>query len=112
MEYCQMTKKKLTLDDCVHICLSDGKWHTFWDIQEKTQQINAYFGETSISASIRNMRKRRCRTKYNLSKYGEVIEKRRRKHGKGWEYRLVNPEKEIMQTVIKQKQRNMGFVFD
>lgn len=84
-------KSKLTLDDCVFLCMKNGKWWTFWELQsiikEKTGQ---FYGEPTISASIRNLRKDYAREKYKLPKFGEVIEKKRIIKSKGYQYRLIN----------------------
>ncbi len=86
---------KLTLDDCVFLCMRDGRYWTFWDlrnvIKEKT---GTFYGEPTISAAIRNLRKDYCRSKYNLPRTGEVVEKKRIDSSKGWKYKLIiNKEK-------------------
>ena len=55
-------------------------------IKEKTGK---FYGEPTISASIRNLRKEPAREKYNLNWHGEVVEKRKRSTGKGFEYKLI-----------------------
>ena len=88
-------KTKPTLDDCVFLCLSDGKWWTFWGIQGKVKMMeDRFFGEPSISAAIRNLRKYHCRKKYRLPMSGEVIVKRRRPVGSGYEYKLIGVNNE------------------
>ena len=88
----QMTKKrKHTLDDMVYLLMRDGKYHTFWSLQQEIQRRSGrFFGEPTISASIRNLRQPDRREKYNLPKYGEIINKKRRSTGKGYEYCLLN----------------------
>jgi len=82
---------KPTLDDCVYLCLRNGKWWTFWEIQNEIKlRENKFFGEPSISAAIRNLRKHRCRLKYGLKMTGEVIDRRRRLEGKGYQYKLIS----------------------
>lgn len=88
------TAKKLSLDDCVYLCMRSGQWWNFWDLKKEFETKGYYFGEPSISASIRNLRKGPAREKYNLPKFGEVIEKRKISGSKGFEYRLINYNKE------------------
>ena len=84
---------KITLDDCVYLCMRDGKWWTFWELQSTIKEkAGKFYGEPTISASIRNMRKDYCREKYGLPRSDEVIFKKRIPNGKGWIYRLVNNE--------------------
>lgn len=81
--------KKLTLDDCVYLCMKNGDWWTFWTLQSTIKdRTGRFFGEPTISASIRNLRKDYAREKYKLNPYGEVIEKRRIEGRKGYEYKL------------------------
>ena len=83
--------KAPALDDCVLLTLaSDGQYWTFWNIQAK---INAtwgkFYGEPTISAAIRNLRKDYARARYGFPASGEVVEKRLRSNGKGYEYKLT-----------------------
>ena len=55
-------------------------------IQEKT---NTFYGEPTISAAIRNLRKEKYRQKYNLSLFGETIIKKRSTSQKGYQYKLT-----------------------
>lgn len=81
---------KLTLDDCVYFCMRDGRYWTFWELQDAIKQkTGQFYGEPSISASIRNLRKDPARLKYKLPAFGEVIEKKRRTSGKGYKYKLI-----------------------
>ena len=81
---------KLTLDDCVYFCMRDGRYWTFWELQSAIKQkTGKFFGEPSISAAIRNLRKDPARLKYDLPRFGEVIEKKRRASGKGYKYKLL-----------------------
>lgn len=85
--------KKYSLDDCVFICMRDGKYWTFWELQSVIKdKTNTFYGEPSISAAIRNLRKPDRRAKYNLKPYGEVVERKRRTTGKGFKYRLLTQE--------------------
>ena len=83
--------KKLTLDDMVFLCMKDGiTWWTYWSLQRVIKNKSGkFYGEPSISAAIRNLRKDRQREKYKLKKHGEVIEKRKIKNGKGYEFKLI-----------------------
>ena len=90
-------RSKLTLDDCVFLTMRKAsinkRWLSFWEMQEIIKNSTGrFFGEPTISASIRNMRKDYCREAYNLPINGEVIEKRRRKNSKGYEYKLILKE--------------------
>tara|TARA_R110000787_G_scaffold1477_3_gene6066 strand:- start:197 stop:463 length:267 start_codon:yes stop_codon:yes gene_type:complete len=84
---------KLTLDDLVFALMSNGDWWTFWDLRKEFERKGYYFGEPSISAAIRNLRKEYARSKYGLSTHGEVIEKRKQLNRKGFEYKLIKGEK-------------------
>tara|TARA_R100000773_G_scaffold752_5_gene1344 strand:+ start:2062 stop:2349 length:288 start_codon:yes stop_codon:yes gene_type:complete len=79
-----------SIDDYVFICLLNGKWWTFWDLQKTIREkVGRLYGEPSISAAIRDIRKIPQRNKYNLPMTGEVIDKRRIEGGKGYEYKLA-----------------------
>ncbi len=86
-----MTVKKMTLDDMVYLCMKDGvTWWTYWSLQRVIKnRSGTFYGEPSISAAIRNLRKDKQRARYNLKKYGEVIEKRKIKNGRGYEFKLI-----------------------
>jgi hypothetical protein len=82
--------KKLSLNDCIYFALRDGRYRTFWEIQTLIKEkTGKFYGEPTISAGIRNMRKDHCRSKYGLKTYGEVITKKRLDNGKGYKYRLI-----------------------
>ena len=80
--------KKMTLTDCLYEIMKDGGWFTFWQLQEKIQAFGKFYGEATISAGLRKLRNHEERKKYNLKLYGEVVEKRSRLTGKGYEYKL------------------------
>lgn len=81
---------KLTLDDCVFLCMRNGQWWTFWDLQKTIKdKTGKFYGEPSISASIRNLRKDYARDKYQLPKYGETVLRKRITEGKGYKYKLI-----------------------
>ena len=81
--------KKMTLTDCLYEIMKDGGWFTFWQLQEKIQAFGKFYGEATISAGLRKLRNYEERKKYNLKLYGEVVEKRSRLAGKGYEYKLI-----------------------
>ncbi len=78
----------MTLTDCLYAIMKDGGWYTFWQLQEKIQAFGKFYGEATISAGLRKLRNYEERKKYNLKEYGEVVEKRSRLAGKGYEYKL------------------------
>ena len=81
---------KLTLDDCVYLCMKNEKWWTFWELKAAIKnKTGTFYGEATISAAIRNMRKDYAREKYKLATFGEVIEKKRLWNSKGWKYKLI-----------------------
>ena len=82
--------KLKTLDDFVWKCMSDGRYWTFWDLQDSIKRNTGnYYGEPTISAAIRNLRKEPARVKYNLPMTGEVVVKKRITGGKGYQYKLI-----------------------
>jgi len=85
-----MRDKDLSLNDCIYLCLRNGGFWTFWELQETIKEkTGKFYGEPTISAGIRNMRKDYCRSKYSLKPYGEIIKKKRLDTGKGYKYRLI-----------------------
>ena len=87
------SKSKYTVDDCVFLCLRNAymnnRWLMFHEIQRIiSEQTNKFFGEATISASIRNMRKDYCRRAYKLPRYGEIVTKRRKHNSRGYEYKF------------------------
>jgi hypothetical protein len=86
--------RKLTLDDCVYFCMRNGEWWTFWSLQQSIKhKTDVFYGEPTISAAIRNLRKEPARFKYNLPRIGEVVMKRKKFNSKGFEYKLIIGEK-------------------
>lgn len=82
---------KKTLDDYVMLCMKDFNWWTFWTLQEAIKaNTGKFFGEPTISAAIRNIRKDKMRAKYGLPRTGEVVVKERIPNAKGYRYRLSN----------------------
>lgn len=81
------------LDDYVFVCMRNGKWWTFWELQQVIKEkTGKFYGEPTISAAIRNLRKDYARAKYNLSSSDEVVEKKRLWNSNGWKYRLIIKE--------------------
>jgi len=82
--------KLKSLDDFVWKCMSDGRWWTFWELQDTIKNKTViHYGEPTISAAIRNLRKPYARSKYNLCQYGETVMKKRITGGKGYQYKLI-----------------------
>ena len=82
--------KKLTLDDAVFLTMRNGHYWTYWDLQRVIKNnTGTFYGENSIAAATRNMRKDYCRIKYNLPMHKEVLVSRRIAGGKGYEYKLI-----------------------
>lgn len=80
---------KLTLHDCVMRCLRDFQPWTFWDLQREIQQgVGKLYGEPSISAAIRDLRKVDYRLKFNLPLMDPVVVKERIPNARGYRYRL------------------------
>ena len=53
------------------------------------EKANKFYGEPSISAAIRDLRKDPFRIKYELPRTGEVVDRKRIDGGKGYKYRLI-----------------------
>lgn len=87
-------RKANSVTDFVFLAMKDGNWWTFWDLQTVIMQnTDKFYGEPTISAAIRELRKREPRQKYGLPMSGEVVLIRRIKNKKGNEYRLITGEK-------------------
>jgi hypothetical protein len=70
--------------------MRNGKWWTFWELQSVIKEkTGKFYGEPSISAAIRELRKTPCREKYNLPFNGEIVDKKRIQGGKGYKYKLI-----------------------
>ena len=90
-----MKTKKLTLNDCIFLCMRDGRYWTFYELQDAIHQNwGRFYSENSISAGIRDLRKRPFRMEYGLDQFLEVIEKKAVENlsgrGRHYKYRLVN----------------------
>ena len=87
-------KPNLTLDDCVYLCMSKGGYWTFWELQSMIKErTGQFYGEPSISAAIRNLKKLPARHKYKFPIEGEIIHKKRRDEGRGYKYKLIGEKK-------------------
>jgi len=96
---------KLTLDDCVYNCLLERdvngsvRYWSFWDLQARIhRKVGTFYGEPSISAALRNLRKKEARAKYGLPKFGEIVLKRRIQGSKGYEYRITESALNYMEN--------------
>lgn len=70
--------------------MKNGEWWTFWELQRVIKEkTNKFYGEPSLSAAIRDLRKLPFRQKYGLPLYDEVVIKRRITGGKGYQYKLI-----------------------
>lgn len=79
--------RKYTLNDCVYLCMKDGKWWTYWTLQKVIKErTGTFYGEPSISAAIRNLRKDKQKEKYRLPDDAVIREKITNQ--KGYKYRL------------------------
>ena len=86
----QINQNKPSLQDCVFAEMRNFKPWTFWELQEAIRNdFGTFYGEPTISAAIRELRKSHSRIKYNLPQSGEVVLKERRLSGKGYTYRLA-----------------------
>jgi len=82
---------KPTRNDLVFSVMSNFKPWTFWAIQQEiASNYGQFYGEPSISAAIRDIRKPEARKKYNLPHSGEVVVKEKISSGRGYQYRLAN----------------------
>ena len=79
--------RKYTLNDCVYLCMKDGNWWTYWTLQKVIKERTVtFYGEPSISAAIRNLRKDKQKEKYRLPDDAVIREKITNQ--KGYKYRL------------------------
>jgi len=85
-----MKKSKLSVTDCVYLCMRNGKYWTFWELQSAIKNsFGKFYGEPTISAAIRDLRNEEPRQKYGFPNYGEVVTKKRCDNKKGWKYKLL-----------------------
>jgi hypothetical protein len=80
-----------SINDFVFLCMRDGKWWTFWELQNVIKEkTDRFYGEPSLSAAIRDLRKPPFRAKYGIDpNMPEVVKKRRIQNRKGYEYKLI-----------------------
>lgn len=83
--------------------MSDGRPWTFWELQEEiNRRYNVFYGEPTISAGIRELRRHTSRKKYGLPITGEIIAKEKIATwlygqavlSKGYKYRLITNNEE------------------
>ena len=94
-----------SLTDCLVKIMSDGRPWTFWELQEEIKKrYDVFYGEPTISAGIRELRRHRSRKKYDLPITGEIITKEKIKTwlyeqavlSKGYKYRLITNNEETL----------------
>jgi|TARA_Y100000015_G_C2359224_1_gene74422 hypothetical protein len=67
--------------------MKDGKWWTYWTLQKVIKErTGTFYGEPSISAAIRNLRKEKEKNKYGLPDDAVIREKITNQ--KGYKYKL------------------------
>lgn len=67
--------------------MKDGNWWTYWTLQKVIKErTGTFYGEPSISAAIRNLRKEKEKNKYGLPDDAVIREKITNQ--KGYKYRL------------------------
>lgn len=83
--------KPNSINDFVFLCMKDGDWWTFWELQKVIKEkTGKFYGEPSLSAAIRDLRKLPYREKYNIDQFAsEVVIKKRINNGKGYQYKLI-----------------------
>jgi len=88
--------KPSSVTDYVYLAMRDGQWWTFWELQSVIKEnVGKFYGEPTISAAIRELRKFEPRKKYGLPLNGEIVIKRRIENRKGNKYRLITGEKNV-----------------
>jgi hypothetical protein len=95
---------KTTLTRALVTLMSNGKPWTFWGLQEAiNNRFDEFYGEPTISAGIRELRRVGNRRKYGLPMTGEVISKERIPYSnpvsgkylaRGYQYRLITNNEE------------------
>ena len=80
----------MTRNDMVFDLMSNFQPWEFWRLQRAiSEKFDKWYGEPSISAAIRDLRKPDARERYNLPPTGEVVIKEKRPNGGGYQYRLA-----------------------
>jgi len=99
-----MSINKFSVTQYVLICMQDGRWWTYWDIQKKIKdKTNVFYSEATISAAVRNLRKPSYQSKFGLP-ITTSVSRRKRSVGKGNEYRLSskwNNPHDLMENKIE-----------
>jgi|TARA_R110000782_G_scaffold14975_1_gene44186 hypothetical protein len=86
---------KVTLTSAIVNVMSDNKPWTFWSLQDEiNRRFDVFYGEPSISAGIRMLRRYGIRKKYNLPEKGEIVFKERIPSRRGYQYILVTNNEE------------------
>ena len=86
-----INKRYRSVDERVFYFMKDFSWWTFWDLQQRIKDdFGVFYGEPTISAAIRELRKSHSRAKFDFPKEGEVVERERIPNGKGYRYRLAH----------------------
>ena len=81
--------QKITMHEAIFFVMHEGKWFTTWDLQEEViRKFNVMWQETSLSAGLRDFRKIKYQEKFGIDLGTDPLEKRKRKNGKGYEYKL------------------------
>ena len=88
--------KPSSITDYVFLSMKDGQWWTFWELQSFIKEkTGKFYGEPTISAAIRELRKSEPRKKYGLPLCGEIIFKKRIEDRRGNKYRLITGENNV-----------------
>lgn len=88
--------KPNSVTDYVYLAMRNGQWWTFWELQDVIKNnVGKFYGEPTISAAIRELRKYEPRKKYGLPLNGEIVIKRKIKYKKGNEYRLITGDNNV-----------------
>ena len=88
--------KPNSVTDYVYLAMSNGQWWTFWELQDVIKRnVGKFYGEPTISAAIRELRKYEPRKKYGLPLNGEIVIKRKIQNRKGNQYRLITGENNV-----------------
>ena len=88
--------KPSSVTDYVYLAMRDGQWWTFWELQDIIKKnVGKFYGEPTISASIRELRKSEQRKKYGLPLNGEIVIRKKIQNRKGNQYRLITVENNV-----------------
>ncbi len=79
-----------SVSEKVYWCMLDFRPWTFWELQQRIQnEFKSFYGEPTISAAIREIRKQPFRKKWNVPiTVVDPVLKTRRQNGRGYQYRL------------------------